>query len=374
MLVRRKVADKEYALDTSQPCGLYFPTKVEHPRHFDNLVTLVEWLRGATRVPGIVQWELLSSCNFECPFCYIVGHSPKRVFDLDRALTLVPEFVDAGTVQVILTGGEPLIHPRFTEIYRSLRSAGLFVSLYTNLSVVSEHTFETLKEMPPYGVEVSIYGDSEDAYERATGRRVFRRTLANLDRVLELGIDLLCKTPVTSLTASSIPWIRSWCEQHSIPYLASPNIEAGLDGADLSRYSLRGSAFVMAERLRIDEACSVTAEAMKDARDPAIAYNCGVGKVGAYLGYDGILSFCARMRSRGFSVYDHSVSDAWQLLINEVVQEEGRPIRGCDPACIARTICRMCPALAILHPDGEYRVDPKYCEKTVNLWHSLHPC
>lgn len=380
-LVERSIGPTRFLVDPHAPVAIYFQKNSDcEGDDFRNLAGFVEWARAGIRVPGIVQWELLSACNFRCPFCYIVGHSPTQIFNAKRALELTSELAEAGTVHVILTGGEPLLHPKFAEIYRSLKNAGILVSIYTNLALLSADILRLFEEFPPYGIEVSIYGKDEDTYQRATGQNAFHQVLANIDLLRTLGTDVLCKTPVTSLTQESVTWIRAWCTERNLPYVITPNIEDGLDGADLSSFALTGHAFYSIERIRAGTLPQAPQNSVKakssnstsGGRDPHIAFGCGVAKVGAYIGYNGVLSPCARTRDRSYNVLNQSFVQAWWELVGDVIPEEGQTIRGCDLLCRAKSICKMCPALALRDEHGHYRVDPNYCNKRIALWDELH--
>ncbi|MBV9110292.1 MAG: radical SAM protein [Gemmatimonadetes bacterium] len=285
-------------MDTSRGTGILLPSTVgQEGSAFNNLATFVEWVRCGRRIPGIVQWEILSACNFRCPFCYIVGHVPTRVFSAARMFEIVQEFVASEVVQVILTGGEPLLHPGFHQLYRELKKAGILVTVFSNLSQFSDKHFELFRELPPSGVEVSIYGHDEESYYSATGRRCFKDVLRNVELLVSLGIDVLCKTPVTTTTASSIQWIREWCDERSLPYVASPNIEDGLDGVSLKHFAVSVPRIHQIQARRFAEA---SLGVSSRPRDPRVAFGCGVGKIGAYIGYDGTVSPCASTRNISF--------------------------------------------------------------------------
>ena len=78
-------------------------------------------LRDGIPVSGT--FELTQRCNFGCEMCYV--HDCTQKTDPLSArdwLSLARQAKDAGTVFLLLTGGEPLIRDDFEEIYRSLPS------------------------------------------------------------------------------------------------------------------------------------------------------------------------------------------------------------------------------------------------------------
>lgn len=76
----------------------------------------------------------LSGCNFACPYCHnpelARGEYPTRI-PLDRLLDVVTErrgFLDG----VVITGGEPTLHPELPDWCRAFGQIGLAVKLDTN--------------------------------------------------------------------------------------------------------------------------------------------------------------------------------------------------------------------------------------------------
>ena len=73
-------------------------------------------LRDGIPVSGT--FELTQRCNFGCEMCYV--HDCTQKTDPLSArdwLSLARQAKDAGTVFLLLTGGEPLIRDDFEEIY-----------------------------------------------------------------------------------------------------------------------------------------------------------------------------------------------------------------------------------------------------------------
>ncbi|MER5966697.1 radical SAM protein [Streptomyces sp. NPDC002057] len=116
--------------------------------------------------------ELTARCQFTCPGqCYAEagpaqGHGTMTVEDWHR---LVDEAVvlGAGTVQLI--GGEPTLHPAFTELVEHTLRVGLAVRVHSNLyRVRAEHW--RLFEDSRVNVATSYYSDIAAEHDAITGR------------------------------------------------------------------------------------------------------------------------------------------------------------------------------------------------------------
>lgn len=73
----------------------------------------------------------LSGCNLACPWCD-TDHRTRRQVGLE---TLLEEVTSFGIGSIILTGGEPLVHPHWEALVRALRARNLWVALETNATV-----------------------------------------------------------------------------------------------------------------------------------------------------------------------------------------------------------------------------------------------
>jgi pyruvate formate lyase activating enzyme len=148
---------------------------------------------------SLVDWDgkissvvFVGGCNFCCPFCH--NH---RVADDDPALAVT----DWDTVQVslirkhdwidgvVLSGGEPMMHPEVLSLCARIKSLGFRLKLDTNGSFPYP-----LKRLIEAGLVDSVAMDVktvlDDRYEQAVGRPVnlapIRRTVRLL---IESGID-----------------------------------------------------------------------------------------------------------------------------------------------------------------------------------------
>jgi pyruvate formate lyase activating enzyme len=91
---------------------------------------------------SLIEWEglissvvILQGCNLRCPFCHshnlISRDMPMEVVPLDQVLSFLGRrrgWVDG----VVVSGGEPTVHPELPEFLAAFKSQGLAVKLDTN--------------------------------------------------------------------------------------------------------------------------------------------------------------------------------------------------------------------------------------------------
>src|SRR5688572_24385790 len=84
----------------------------------------------AERIPLQADIEIIGTCNFKCVHCYIAPVAAREdVMSLEQAKVLFDKLSAAGTMRVLLTGGEIFTHKQFKEIYLAAKAAGFLVAI-----------------------------------------------------------------------------------------------------------------------------------------------------------------------------------------------------------------------------------------------------
>jgi radical SAM protein with 4Fe4S-binding SPASM domain len=138
-----------------------------------------------------LELQITDACNLRCKHCYLgdsSGHelSPGQV---DRVLH---EFEEMQGLRVLITGGEPLLHSRFSEINELLPDFFVRKVLFTNGILLSK---EMLKSLKMDEIQVSIDG-LEPAHDKLRGSGTFAKSLEAVKHALDAGFDVSVSTMV----------------------------------------------------------------------------------------------------------------------------------------------------------------------------------
>ena len=123
------------------------------------------------KVPLYGVLELLPLCNLNCDMCY-VRMSREEMEEVGRLRTMeewtktAEDMMRAGTLFVLLTGGEPLLYPHFRELYQKLRELGMIITINTNGTLINEAWADFFAENKPRRINITLYGASNETYER----------------------------------------------------------------------------------------------------------------------------------------------------------------------------------------------------------------
>jgi radical SAM protein with 4Fe4S-binding SPASM domain len=178
--------------------------------------------RSAAERQPIVVWNITRRCNLKCIHCYSDSDAREYPGELtwDQCRGVLDDLAQFGVPGVLLSGGEPLIHPRFFDLASYARGKGLRLTLSTNGTLIDRDTAQRLKDTGFAYVGISLDGigathdhfrGRQGAFEKtvaafrhckAAGQKVgLRLTLsahnvADLDRILDFieaeDIDRVC--------------------------------------------------------------------------------------------------------------------------------------------------------------------------------------
>ena len=304
-------------------------------------------------VPLNGQFELTPLCNFRCEMCY-VRMDPERLGQplLTSAQwnSLISAAVEAGMLHVTLSGGECLTYPGFRAVYEHIQHLGCGVEIFTNGSLLDEGWIGYFKQHPPAGIHITLYGDSEDAYERVTGQRAFGRVLHSIRRINEEKLPLhINVTPCRALGDDVFGTIRLASElSRSVMVnhlLSQPREETGR--ADAVRDLDEGSYIRILQyqnELKGVRTETCPAELLPPEGGPdrdGVRYGvlCGAGRSGFNVNWHGVMTPCNELESICAHPLEIGFMEAWAR-IREAVSRWQRAA-ACE-GCPYEMVCESC--------------------------------
>lgn len=114
--------------------------------------------------PKVCVWELTAKCNMRCLHCGSDLESKRKCgkeLTLEESLRLCEELCTLGCKEVALSGGEPLLSPKWLPVAEMLSRGGIFVSLISNGFLLDRETAQQAKD-----AGIGLVGLSLDGTER----------------------------------------------------------------------------------------------------------------------------------------------------------------------------------------------------------------
>ena len=335
-------------------------------------------------IPLQGSFELSPVCNFACKMCYI-RKTPAQLKSEGKCLRSWQDWLelgrqcrDAGMLYVLLTGGEPFLYPGFRQLYEGLQKLGLVISINTNGTMIDEQSIEWLKETPPARFNITLYGASNDTYERLCGNpNGFTQTVKAIRLLKEAGFLVKINCSVTPDNVEDLDNIFAFAKEEGLVVQATSYMfpplrrdvtkvgrnerfspeEAAYQTARIAAFSNGEEHFL--ERMKQNAPLELTTDVVEDC--PEISegegIRCRAGKCSFWITWDGKMLPCGMFPSENaVNVFELGFEHAWRQ-----VHEEALAIR--LPAkcakCELRDQCKACASMVITE-SGNFHTVPEY--------------
>lgn len=181
--------------------------------------------------------QVVRHCNHHCGFC----SNPKTpdVHTFETMRVLVDDFVRRGYFGVILTGGEPTLHPELPRICAYAREQGLHVRMITNGSRLDDdHFARAMADAGLQIVHVSVYSVRPEIEARLRGvAGTLERAFAAAENSHRHGIIVNVNCVINRLNADHLDEnIRFFIERHPyIRHFVWNNLDPSMGRAEINK-------------------------------------------------------------------------------------------------------------------------------------------
>ena len=253
--------------------------------------------------------ELSYRCNWRCVFCYNPRHHDLRGMPTERWLGLLDELRELGTLYVALTGGEPLAHPDFLRIARGVRERAFALRILTNGALVTAALADEITRLLPMAVELSLHGACAATHDRATATPgSFEAMLRGTDRLLERGVPVVLKAPVTRLNEDELEDMLLIAGARGVPLRLDAMLTPRDDG-DLGPLAYRASPAGVARMYR-----ALGAQGLVPSEERVMGgTNCGLGRTTLAIDPEGNVFPCLQWRRASLgNVREAALAVVWR--------------------------------------------------------------
>lgn len=338
--------------------------------HFEPACRRMEWLDPFYKqvwekaftdgIPISGTFELTPRCNFNCKMCYVhlkAEEIPKHGKELSAKewLRIAEEAKAAGTIWLCVTGGEPLLHPEFAEIWQGLAQMGFFLTLQTNASLVTDEIVGLLEQYPPRQVKITLYGTNDDVYEAVCGiKNGFTRVNDGIHTLMSMGIPVELVSTIIRQNEADVENMLLYAARHRLKWHPAGEVKPSLRGADTDAEAVR------LERKNRPVTAQQMDELLKNPVNPdrkPCTY-CKDYRLGYWITWNGEMRFCSFLNEPHIPVWKLPFQEAWEQLLQ--YQEELDWPTECH-SCEARRVCRKCIGTLAAESGGVDRIPTEYC-------------
>lgn len=151
---------------------------------------------------SVLRVSLLDTCNFACTYCVCEdqiapGKTEEPTLSVYELLGLIGSLHQTLNLQTVrLTGGEPLLYPKLTELIAGIRSLGIRDIKMTTNGFLLARKLEALKRAGLQSINVSLDALDERCFFRMTKRTGVTRVVDGILTAKDAGVDVKINTVV----------------------------------------------------------------------------------------------------------------------------------------------------------------------------------
>lgn len=293
--------------------------------------------------------DLTYRCNFRCTHCYIPEHGGPEL-STAQVFALLADLARAGTMFLVLSGGEPFLRRDLFEILAEARRLGFHVRLFTDGYFVDERAADTLASLHVGEVHVSLYATDRDAFEAITQvPGSYDRVIEGIRRLRARDIKVTLKTPVLAGAEGGVAGVLALADELGCEVRFDTSVIPQRDGcADpVVQHTL--------DPQTLRDLVARLASARGEKIEPYVPGSrdawpmCGAGRSTVHIEPSGQVNPCVILPLPAGNVHERSFADIWRdsPVLQQIRGYRQRDRHGCR-GCMNMGFCNFCMGRAFL--------------------------
>lgn len=335
------------------------------------------------RNPASGTFELTVRCNLHCKMC-LFRHADCENAELMAKELSAEQWIDmagqaaaAGTMQLLITGGEPMLRPDFCEIWEGIYKQGFVMELYTNATMVTPKIMETLRKYPPHMIGITIYGATPETYGRVCGDdRAFERVIYGAHLLQQLPSKISFRTTIIRDNLADVEALeklvrREFGEDMVLTHtrLVTKGVRGACADVEACRLTAQESFDLAYDRTlrqyyperKDDEKCIKFVKLPEREKNRITLFGCSAGMSSYTVTWDGKLQGCQMLGVFQTDAASLGFQEAWERFPYEVKLP---PMNPTCKRCELKGLCECCPAFRYSET-GDLQGVPEYiCQNT----------
>ncbi|MEI6191063.1 MAG: radical SAM protein [bacterium] len=160
--------------------------------------------------------DITSYCSLNCSFCLSSSGSGNQCVHLPMSVILkvADEIEKLGIMYVKIGGGDPFLHPNFTDVITLLHSKGAYITISTNSVSIKQEAIRLLKKTN-VRVSVSIEG-MRDFNDSVRGCGHFDKAVNVLKEMKKSNINVLLRTTLLRHNLRDVPELVEFAKEMGV--------------------------------------------------------------------------------------------------------------------------------------------------------------
>ena len=323
------------------------------------------------RVPISAVIEITRRCNNSCVHCYsnlLLTDQTARQDEMSARehFRILDEMAAAGCLWVLFTGGEIFARKDFLDIYTHAKQQGFLITLFTNGTLITPDIADYLAELPPFYMEITLYGYTRQTYEEVSGvPGSYERCLQGIRLLTERNLPLKLKSMALTVNQNEIWQMKRFAEEDlglefRFDALVNPRYDCSQSPLDVRLKPIDVVKMDLLDPKRVAEWKKFAVQfggLPTSAEETQKLWRCGGGVNAFAIDPYGMMRMCAMSQDDAYDLRQGHFEQGWQETLYKLRQKRITRQTKCV-TCGIRSMCGMCPANAQLEcMDPETPVD-----------------
>lgn len=294
--------------------------------------------------PIQICWEITYRCNFNCIYCLNNSGSNTANPELEGGdvLNIAEKIAACKPLDVIISGGEPLLKPEIYEALKILKNNNTNITLLTNGTLLNQERIAKIQRLVDL-VQISLDTLDESLQNKLLNSpNGYKLILEGIKNAQAAKIPIAIGVVATKLNFNHLPALLDFCVKNNIKHMSL----AAVMPQGRAKANLKELEITAEDRISLIKAVMPFAEKIKiSGHEPALAfligkkeqYLCDGGKSSCAITADGYVMPCAYIREKIASLKDRELYDIWKQDMPAIKEKL---------SCIPKTgVCSSCEKL-----------------------------
>lgn len=185
---------------------------------------------GDSPFPTSIHVEIVSECNERCIHCFIPHELKTDLMDEGLFYRILDQSKELNLLHITISGGEPMLHPRFVDFIKKCREYDMSVNVLSNLTLLNEKMISEMRKNPLLSVQTSIYSMHPEVHDGITRHQnSLAKTCASVRKLVESGILTQVSCPIIGANYDTYKSVEKWT--------ADLGISVGFDYSIIAKYN-----------------------------------------------------------------------------------------------------------------------------------------
>jgi len=279
-------------------------------------------------IPVTVELDITNNCNFHCIHCFknslcniSISQRPSTWLSSQQIYQIIKECANYGVPELLLMGGEPLMHKDFLNFVKFASDSGIrSIRTSSNGWLICE---KLAKELSNYcdAIQISVHGATPETHDSIVGKK---GSWEHNQKIIKILKDYNFKVNISfTILKENIhefkkmpELIKSWGAD-SIRYISLTNMGRGkcLRGFNDEEINLIGAELKQLYTQHADNKFSILAAgfpALHEKPNDAVFYGCAAARTLLHISCEGKMNVCGSIDRDFVGQYpNNSLLDIW---------------------------------------------------------------